>query len=193
MDKYDKQDDVLRDAFDQYFSGSFNGLMINEIREKRSMAYYAGAYIMTPSLPGNQTYLYGHLCTQNDKVNDAMDVFMGLLTDMPKNPERIDNIKSYLRQEALSSHPDFRDKAQYLKIFERMGYKGDPAQENLPKIDALTFDDIVKFYEQHIKGKKYSIGIIGNPKSIDTEKLGKYGKVVKLNERKIFNTKDTLF
>lgn len=74
-----------------------------------------------------------------------------------------------------------------------MGYKGDPAQENLPKIDALTFDDIVKFYEQHIKGKKYSIGIIGNPKSIDTEKLGKYGKVVKLNERKIFNTKDTLF
>lgn len=193
MDKYDKQDDVLRDAFDQYFSGSFNGLMINEIREKRSMAYYAGAYIMTPSLPGNQTYLYGHLGTQNDKVNDAMDVFMGLLTDMPKNPERIDNIKSYLRQEALSSHPDFRDKAQYLKIFERMGYKGDPAQENLPKIDALTFDDIVKFYEQHIKGKKYSIGIIGNPKSIDTEKLGKYGKVVKLNERKIFNTKDTLF
>ena len=193
MDKYDKKDDVLRDAFDQYFSGGFSGLMMNEIREKRSMAYYAGTYIMTPSLPGNQTYMYGHIGTQNDKVNDAMDVFMGLLTDMPKNPERIDNIKSYLRQEALTSHPDFRDKAQYLKIFERQGYKGDPAQENLPKIDALTFDDIVKFYEQSIKGKPYCIGIIGNPKDIDTDKLSKYGKVVKLSERKLFNTKDTMF
>lgn len=193
MENYDKKDDVLRDAFDQYFSGSFNGLMLNEIREKRSMAYYAYALITTPALPGNPTYLQGHMGTQNDKVNDAVDVFMGLLTDMPKNPERIDNIKSFLRQEALTSHPDFRSKSQYMKIYERMGYKGDPAQENLPKIDALTFDDIVKFYEDNIKGKPYSIGIIGNPKDIDTAKLSKYGKVVKLSERKLFNTKDAMF
>ena len=193
MDAYDKQDDVLRDAFNQYFSGSFNGLMMNEIREKRSMAYYADASIITPALPGGQTFLYGHLGTQNDKVNDAMDVFMSLLTDMPQNPDRIDNIKSYLRQEALTSHPDFRTKAQYMEVFRRMGYEGDPAKENLPKIDALTFDDIVRFYEQHIKGKHYRIGIIGNPKLIDTDRLEKYGKVVKLSERKLFNAKDALF
>ncbi len=193
MNAYDKKDDVLRDAFNQYFSGSFNGLMMNEIREKRSMAYYASAYVLTPAVPGNPTYLYGHLGTQNDKVNDAMDVFIGLLTDMPENSNRIDNIKSYLRQEALTSHPDFRDKAQYLRIYERMGYNGDPARENLPKIDNLTFNDIVSFYKQNIQGKKYCIGIIGNPKMIDTQKLEKYGKVIKMNERKLFNTKDTLF
>ena len=122
-----------------------------------------------------------------------MDVFMSLLTDMPQNPDRIDNIKSYLRQEALTSHPDFRTKAQYMEVFRRMGYEGDPAKENLPKIDALTFDDIVRFYEQHIKGKHYRIGIIGNPKLIDTDRLEKYGKVVKLSERKLFNAKDALF
>ena len=31
------------------------------------------------------------------------------------------------------------------------------------------------------------------PKDIDLKKLEKYGKVVKLNERKLFNTKDALF
>ena len=67
------------------------------------------------------------------------------------------------------------------------------AKENLPKIDALTFDDITKFYQANIQGKPYAIGIIGNPKMIDLDKLKKYGKVVKLNERKLFNTKDTLF
>lgn len=193
MQKYDKKDDVLRDAFYQYFSGGFNGLVINEIREKRSMAYSAGAYVMTPSLPGNQTYLMGRIGTQNDKANDALDVFMGLVSDMPKNAERIENIKSYMRQEALSSHPDFRYKSQYLRMYQRMGYKGDPAEENLAKIDALTFDDIVKFYEEHIKGKPYSIGVMGNPKSIDLKKLEKYGKVVKVNERKLVNQKDVLF
>ena len=193
MGAYDKKDDVQRDAFNQYFSGGFGGLVMNEIREKRSMAYYAGANVITPALPGNPTYMYGHIGTQNDKVNDAMDVFMGLVNDMPRNAERIDNIKSYLRQEALSSHPDFRSKAQYLRSIQRMGYTSDPAQENLPKIDALTFDDIVNFYTQNIQGKPYAIGIIGNPKMIDLDKLAKYGKVVKLNDRKLFNTKDTLF
>lgn len=193
MQKHDKKDDVLRDAFYQYFSGGFNGLVINEIREKRSMAYSAGAAIKTPEVTGNPTYMIGSIGTQNDKANDAIDVFMGLINDMPKNPERISNIKSYMRQEALSSHPDFRYKAQYLKMYQQMGYKGDPAEENLPKIDALTFDDIVKFYEENIKGKPYAIGIMGNPKDIDLKKLEKYGKVVKLNERKLFNTKDSLF
>lgn len=193
MQKYDKADDVLRDAFYQYFSGGFNGLVINEIREKRSMAYTAGAYIATPEIAGNQTYMIGSIGTQNDKANDAIDVFMGLVNDMPKNAERIDNIKSYMRQEALSSHPEFRNKAQYLKRYQQMGYNGDPAEENLPKIDTLTFDDIVKFYEENIKGKPYAIGIMGNPKDIDLKKLEKYGKVVRLNERKLFNTKDTMF
>ena len=193
MQKYDKKDDVLRDAFYQYFSGGFNGLVINEIREKRSMAYSANAYVATPQILGNQTYMVGNIGTQNDKANEAINVFMGLINDMPKNAERIENIKSYMRQEALSSHPDFRYKAQYLKMYQQMGYQGDPAAENLPKIDALTFDDIVKFYEENIKGKPYCISIMGNPKSIDLKQLEKFGKVVRLNERKLFNTKDTLF
>ena len=112
MAKYDKKDDAIRDAFNQYFSGGFNGLVMTEIREKRSMAYSAGAYIGTPALPGNPTYLFGNIGTQNDKANDALDVFMGLVTDMPKNADRIDNIKSYIRQEMLTTHPSFRDKAE---------------------------------------------------------------------------------
>lgn len=193
MAKYDKKDDAIRDAFNQYFSGGFNGLVMTEIREKRSMAYSAGAYIGTPALPGNPTYLFGNIGTQNDKANDALDVFMGLVTDMPKNADRIDNIKSYIRQEMLTTHPSFRDKAENMRELQRIGYNADPAKENLPKVDALTFDDIVKFYEENIKGKPYCIGVMGNPKDIDLKKLEKYGKVVKLNERKLFNTKDALF
>lgn len=193
MEAYDKKDDVMRDAFNQYFSGGFNGLVMNEIREKRSMAYSAGAYIVTPALPGSPTFLLGNLSTQNDKTNDAVDVFMGLVNDMPLNPERIDNIKSYMRQEALTTHPSFRNLAETINSLQRMGYTEDPARENLPKIDALTFDQIVQFYESNIKGKPYAIGIMGNPKMIDLKKLEKYGKVIRLNERKLFNQNDSLF
>ena len=58
---------------------------------------------------------------------------MDLLRNMPENPDRMDNIKSYLRQEALTTHPDFRDKAQYFEQYKRVGYTQDPAIENVPK------------------------------------------------------------
>lgn len=190
---YDKKDDVLRDAFYQYFSGSFNGLVLSELREKRSMVYTAYGAVATPLLPGNPTYFVGQIGTQNDKANEALSLYMDLLRNMPQNPDRIDNIKSYMRQEALTTHPDFRDKAQFFEYYKRKGYTQDPAIENVPKIDALTFDDIMKYYNENIKDKPIAIGIMGNPKNINVDELKKYGKVVRLSEKKLFNSKDALF
>ena len=42
---YDIKEDVGYDAFNQYFSGGFSGLVMNEIREKRSMAYTAYGHL----------------------------------------------------------------------------------------------------------------------------------------------------
>ena len=193
MQDTDKKDDVLRDAFNQYFGLDFTGIVLNEIREKRSMAYTAYAYVGTQGISGKASYLQGYIGTQNDKANEALEVLMGLIADMPKNPERIDNIKSYLRQSMLTTHPSFRSKAMQLVQLGYQGYTDDPAKENLPKVDALTFDDIVKFYEENIKGKPYAIAIMGNPKQIDTKKLEKFGKVIKLNTSKLFNDKDSFF
>lgn len=193
MMDYNKENDVVTDAFNQYFSGSFNGLVTIEIREKRSMAYSSGARILAPELPGFPRRFYGEIGTQNDKTIDALTIFMGLLNDMPENADRIDNIKSYLRQEALTDKPGTRQKAQVIEYYKRMGYTQDPAAENLAKIDALTFDDIVKFYKENIKGKPIAIGIMGNPKDINMDELKKFGKVVRLNERRLFNSKDALF
>lgn len=190
---YNKENDVLNDAFYQYFSGSFSGLVLSELREKRSMVYTAHGTISTPQRPGYPSYFTGRIGTQNDKAIEALTLYMELLRDMPENPERIDNIKGYLRQEALTTKPGVRQKSQMFEYYKRMGYTQDPAKENLPKIDALTFDDIVKYYEENIKDKPIAIGIMGDPKSIKVEDLKKFGKVIRLNEKKLFNTKDVLF
>ncbi len=192
-ENYDKKDDVLRDAFNQYFSGGFNGLVLNEIREKRSMAYTAGAYIGDDGIKGKPTYFIGSIGTQNDKTIDALTVFVNLLNDMPKNPDRIDNIKSYLRQEKLTSYPDFRYKAQIFEQYKRLGYAEDPAKECLQKIEDLTFNDIYDFYLKNIKGRPIGIAIMGNPQKIKMDELKKFGKVIKLSENKLFNEKDTRF
>lgn len=190
---YNKNEDVLRDGFYQYFSGGFNGLVLNELREKRSMVYTAYGAISTPSLPDYPTAFVGQIGTQNDKAVEALNLYMDLLRNMPQNPDRMNNIKDYMKQEALTSKPNFRNKAYQIEYYKRMGYDQDPAIENVPKIESLTFDDIMEYYNQNIKDKPIAIGVMGNPKDINIEDLKKYGKVIKLSNNKLFNTKETLF
>ena len=153
-------------------------------------AYGAGA---KPGLPENPCYCVGQIGTQQDKANEALALYMDLIRNMPEYPERIDNVKSFLKQEALTTHPEFRNKAQTFEYYKRMGYNQDPAIENIPKIENLSFEELLAFYNENIKDQPIAIGIMGNPKIINQEELKKFGKVVRLNEKRLFNTKDTMF
>jgi predicted Zn-dependent peptidase len=190
---YDKKDDVVYDAFDQYFSGGFNGLVTVEIREKRSMAYAAWGYLASPMLPGGKSYFQGELGTQNDKAIEALQVFLDLIRDMPENADRIGNIKSFLKEYYQTTYPSFRNKALYIERQKRLGYAADPSIENIPRVETLTFDDIVGFYKEYLKDKPLVIGIMGNPKFISNDELKKIGKVVRINDKILFNDKDRLF
>ncbi len=186
---YNIADDVSIDAFNQYFSGGFNGLVMQEIREYNSMAYTAAGYMSTPPIQNKNTYFLGYVGTQPDKVADAIDLYMGLLTNMPQYPERIDNIKTYLKQTALTAKPQtFRSKSMLFDAWKTAGYNDDPAKMNMSKIDALTFDQIVNFYEQKIKGKPITIVIMGDQKLINTKQIeSKHGKITKLSASRLFS------
>ncbi len=184
---YDIAQDVPTDAFNQYFSGGFSGLVMNEIREKRSMAYTAYGQMVTPELPGKDAYLIGYVGTQGDKVADAVDVYLDLLTNMPLYPERLENIKTYLRQAALTTKPSFRNKSLVFDYWQRLGYNDDPARVNMPKIDGLQFDEISDFYNKYIKGQPVVVVITGDPKTINLKAIqAKWGKVTKLSTSRLF-------
>lgn len=193
MGDYQKELRVKNSAFNQYMSGGFSGLIMNEIREKNSMAYTAYGMVTSEGLPGSKVYFSGYVGTQNDKAIDAVKLYMSLLSNMPERPERIENIKSYLRQAALSNQLDFRSLSQQIARWKLQGYTEDPTKEMLPMIDQLTFQDIVDFYNTQLKGKPIVIGIVGNPKEIDIKQLEQLGKVIKLNEKRLFNENDVLF
>lgn len=187
---YNCADDVDYNAFYQYFSGGFNGLVMNEIRENNSMAYTTYGYISRPPVPNKPTYFLGFIGTQADKTVDAVKLFMKLLTDMPLYPERIDNVKTYLREVMLSQKPSFRNASFVFENWKRIGYTEDPAKANMEKLNNLTFDDIVRFYNENIKNKPISIVIMGNKKDIDLKALKEVGKVKTISAGRLFMTEE---
>ncbi|NDW18882.1 insulinase family protein [Dysgonomonas sp. 216] len=183
------ESDVVRRAFNAYFSGGFNGLIMKEIREYRSMAYTAYGQVSPPPVENKKDFFVGYVGTQADKVLDALEVYTGLLNDMPLHPDRITNIKNYLKETEQNYKPEFRSLSLTIQSWKERGYTEDPAKENLAKIEALTFDDIVDYYNKHVKGRPYVIGIVGDPKDIDTKALEKYGKVVKLDSKHLYDNR----
>lgn len=173
-------------AFNQYFSGGFGGLVMNEIREKNSMAYTTYGRFQSPPIKGEQFYFNGYIGTQADKTVDAIGLFMELVNNMPVNDEKMDELRSFIRQVLLSEQPNFRSESQYYEVLKRMGYSEPPANIIVPEIDKMTFDDIVSFYTTYLKGKPMAIGIIGNPKMIDLKALERFGKVERLNVSRLF-------
>ena len=185
---FDNNEAVQYDAFNEYFGGGFSGLVMNEIREKRSMAYTAYGSFITPPVPGRKTRFIGYVGTQSDKVNDALDVYCALLDSMPCNPENMENIRTILRQSMLSNHPTFRNKSQRMTDWMRLGYQIDPAALQIRQVQKLKFDDIVSFYNAHVKGKPVKVLVMGDPKQIDAAALkAKFGKVNKLKASKVFS------
>jgi len=51
----------------------------------------------------------------------------------------------------------------------------------------LEFDDISSFYDSYINGKSLTITIVGNKDKIDMSKLAKYGRLVELKSKDLFN------
>lgn len=185
-EKYSKEEAYLADAFNLYFGGGFSGLVLQEIREYRSMAYTAAAKYVTPKKKGGDTYLSGFVGTQADKTLDALKVFTGLINDMPAKKERIKMIRDYLTLSGLSARPGFRELSEYIEESYREGYKTDPVKEKMPKYKDLKFEDIMSFYKSHIQGKPITLAIVGSKKRIDMKELKKYGKIVKVKEKKLF-------
>ena len=186
LEVFDVALDAQRIGFNRYFGEGFTGLVTQEIREKRSMAYASDAIITTPYLNGSPMAFRGFVGTQGDKTHEAVDVFMGLVNEMPLNEQRMDGIKGYLRQALVTSQPSFRYISQVFEMDKLKGYVVPRTQALLPYVNALTFKNLIEFYERNIKEKPLYIGIVGNPSEINLKALEKYGKVEKINVNKLF-------
>lgn len=188
---YNVEDNILLQAFTTYFGGGFGSLVVDEIREKRAMAYTAYGGVRAPQVPGKEWMFMGYVGTQADKTLEALQVYTDLLINMPEAREQFEVVKTNMRESLMSEKPGFRERSLVFEYWKRMGYTQDPAIDNMKRIDELTFDDIVKFYEENIKGKPIAIAIVGSPKDVKEKDLAKFGKVVKVKRSELY-TDDSL-
>lgn len=184
-----REDVWLVDAFNEYFGGSMSALVFQEVRELRSLAYTATCPIRSSEQADGRRYLDGYVGCQGDKTADALQVMMGLISDMPQKPERIDVIRKAITQSAYMMRPGFRYLSQSVLDWQRRGYEEDPYAYRLPFYAGLTMERLYAFYLEKVQvnGPDAAIHIMvtGDPKKIDRKVLAQYGEVIEVKQEDV--------
>ena len=183
-----KEDRPVSRLFSAYFGGDMSSLMFQEIREFRSFAYQVNARLKHPPLNRSEkpASFVMKLATQTDKMIDAMEVLENLVHDMPERPERVESVKQTIRNWVNNEYPTSRSLSLKIAGFRREGYESDPNKDYLEVIDRMTMEDILRFYKENIQDHLMIYAIVGNSKSMDMEKLSKFGQIVKVTRKDIY-------
>ena len=172
--------------FNEYFGGSMNAIVFQEMREKRSLAYSASSYYTYRNRKDGWFFDIANVITQNDKLFDALNAYEELFNDMPQAEA---NFK--LAQDALlaGTRTDRTTKFAIISNYlycEKLGLKEPLNKQNFAAYQKMTMSDLVNFQKQYIKGQKKFYLVLGKESEIDFNRLAKFGKVKKLTLDEIF-------
>ncbi len=184
--RYTLKSKVDFSAFNQYMGGGFSGIILQEIREYRSLAYSSYGYLSGRYQDDKPVIFSGYIGCQSDKTNEAITVMLSLLDSMPVKPERIDMIRDGLKNSAAARYPNFRNISYYVEIAERYGPLYLMTEEQYQLYDSLTFEDILAVYNRYLINRPKVISVSGNLKKVDLDKLAELGKVVKVKKKALF-------
>ena len=172
--------------FNEYFGGSMNAIVFQEMREKRSLAYSASSHYANTGRKDGWFYNSANVITQNDKLLDALKAYEELFSDMPQSEANFQLAKDALISNIRTNRTTKMGIIGSYLNCERMGWK-EPLGKTLYQIyPNLTMKDLVNFQQKYIKGQKKTYLILGKESDMDFNALGKFGKVKKLKLEDIF-------
>lgn len=172
-----------------YFGSGMSSLMFQDIREFRSLAYYAYGYATGSSMalhPDAPTAYTTMLGTQADKAMAALGVLDTLLTDMPVRESGIAAARQDILNRVSNGFPSFRETGSSVARWKAWGYDGDPRRMLVDEVPGLDSRDVEDYYRKNVREAPRVTIVVGDKKSLDMQKLRTYGRIVELKKKDIY-------
>ncbi len=172
--------------YNGYFGGGMNTIVFQEMREARGLAYTALAQLVSPGYADTDYWYFAFIATQNDKMKQAIEAFDEIINNMPESQAAFDIAKEALltrlrtqrivREDVLNSYLSSRD----------LGLTEPLDRQIFETVQNMTLEDVKAIQEKWVKDRKYTYGILGDIKDIDTDYLKTLGPVKTVSLEEIF-------
>ena len=183
---YNEEKVPAAQLFNEYFGGGMAGLVFQELREARALAYSAWAHFFTPSHPDEENILVGSIGCQADKTIEAVSAFMDLLEKMPINQTRWDSAHSSILSSYRTNPIPYRGTGGFVYDVGTLGLANDPRKSRFERTSKADITTLREFYDNSIRPQAKLLSIVGDSSKIDLNELEKIGPVVQIESEQLF-------
>lgn len=185
-DRFDANIEPMRQMYNEYFGGSMNSIVFQEMRESRGLAYSAWASLQGPRKLKYPYVVRTMIATQNDKMLDAITVFNDIINNMPES-----EVAFKLAKEGLITRlrTDRITKSDIIWAYinaQDLGQNVDSRIKLYKDAQSMTLNDVIAFQKKWVKDRTYTYCILGDKKELDMEKLKAVGPIEELTQEEIF-------
>ncbi|MBT7099289.1 insulinase family protein, partial [Candidatus Poribacteria bacterium] len=179
--EYDESLHTPVQFYNRYFSDGFSGIVMQELREARALAYQAQAQYSQGSRRRDQNVMYGYIATQADKTPEAIAAFLELFDALPESPDRFETVRQQVVNDYRTSRIGFRDVLGAVRSWELYELDGDPRKSRFEQAQTVQLADMMRFHADEIHGRPKRISIVGDKARIGMDAVAALGAVTELD------------
>jgi predicted Zn-dependent peptidase len=162
----------------EYLGGSA-GLVFQEIRESRGLAYAAHGGHTAGGRIGDQNLIWASLASRPDRSAEAAEVLLGLFRELPDrsmHTQRFERALGSAIERLLSSRVRFRGHGFAAESWRLRGLDHDPRPEILAALERFTIDDLRAFV-QPLATAGLALVVVGDTAHMDMPALALLGEL----------------
>lgn len=172
--------------FNEYFGSGLSSIIFQEIRESKSLAYSAYAFYSNASLSNRYNYVNAYIGTQANKLPQAVSALQELMNNMPRAENQFQNSRNAALKKIATQRYTKSSAFFYWLSLQDRGIDYDINRDIYKETQRMTLNDLEAFFNKHIKGKKFNIGLIGNKDNLDWEAVQALGETQELDLKELF-------
>ena len=185
-ENFDPQSVPAVTLFNEYFGGGMNGIVFQEMRESRALAYSAGAILSAPTWSGDSYAFYATIGSQNDKLQAAVGAFDEIIRDMPESDKAFDIAKTAILSRLRTNRTTGINVLGAWLNCQELGLKEPTDRLVFEKVQDMTLADLGEIRRRWIDGRTYVYSILGDPADLDMAFLRSLGPVQIVSLEEIF-------
>jgi len=174
------------DLYNEYFYGGAAGIVYQELRQARGLAYRTWTQYFSGSRVGDPNLMAGFIGCQADKTPEALAALIDLIDNLPVSPERFGEAKLARLNQYRTSRLGFRQVLGAIRTWEHQGVPIDPRAWRFEQIEMAGIDKVLDFQIEHVANRPKLISIVGDKSKIDMEALARSGEITELRLDDIF-------
>lgn len=183
---YNETNNPAIQLYNAYFAGGMSGIVFQELREARALAYSTFARYATGSRKGEQNLMWGYIACQADKTPEAVEALIDLIDNLPESPERFDEARQSRIVRYRTAKIGFRQIIGAVRSWERLEVPIDPRKARYESIRSSNMDLMLQFHKAHVHGHPKLISIVGDRNKMDMDRLAGVGEVIEIGLEDIF-------